>query len=110
MKLRFPVLEYYNSTRSGSEDCRLEPPAPEESFLAINRREYVVRLHSLAKREYEMLKRLIEGNSLSQAIDMTLADPHEEVEFSPEDLGNWFNRWSRWEFFSTFTFQPEVEE
>jgi hypothetical protein len=66
---------YLSAVRRG-EDPPL--PAPAESFVAVNRRDYVVTLTPLEAREYELLERLVtHGSGIETAASSTGIEPAE---------------------------------
>jgi Putative DNA-binding domain len=70
----FPAGPYLSAVRRG-EDPPL--PAPAESFVAVNRRDYVVTLTPLDARHYELLDRLVRGTRIDAAASVAGVEPAE---------------------------------
>ena len=71
----WPAGPYLSAVRRG-EDPPL--PAPVESFVAVNRRDYVVTLTPLEPREHELLERLVaHGASIEAAASSAAIEPGE---------------------------------
>jgi len=60
---RYPVAQYFNAARK-QEDPQL--PQPATTYLAMNRRDYVVHLHELTQPQYELLSALTADSTLAQ--------------------------------------------
>lgn len=91
LALAFPVDDYYTAAKGG-ESPRWPEPAP--SWLAITRREYVVRRIPLERAEFQVLHALASGQPLGQALDAC-------EESSPEQVREWFAAWGRLRLFSS---------
>jgi hypothetical protein len=89
LRLRTPAHEYYSAARDGREPA---PPAPRDTFLAVTRREYVVRHHPLHPAEFTVLEALVAGRTVGEAIETAAA-------LSAALLGGWFQRWAANGFF-----------
>ena len=70
----FPAGPYLSAVRRG-EDPPL--PAPAESFVAVNRRDYVVTLTPLDAGDYELLDRLVHGAQIEAAAPFAGVEPAE---------------------------------
>jgi hypothetical protein len=75
----FPLNDYYTSFRQGESPVL---PPPERTYLALYRRNYVVRRYPLAAPEYHLLAAVSTGMSLGEA----LASAGAEFEGDPEEL------------------------
>ena len=62
--LSYPVHAYYRALR---DDAAATPPEPRTTYLAVSRRDYVVRYLELSQSEHVLLKALINGESLGDA-------------------------------------------
>jgi hypothetical protein len=71
MDFRFPVNQYFTAWR---KDQAPPPPAPENTYLAVSRRDYIVRRFQLERLEYELLLRLVDGLSSGDAINEVAAE------------------------------------
>lgn len=74
-------------------------PPPERTYLALSRRNYVVRRYPLAKVQYDLLRELAAGRSIGEALAAATAD----CEWSDEELATalhaWFAQWTADQFF-----------
>ncbi|CAN5858287.1 hypothetical protein BH23PLA1_BH23PLA1_03260 [soil metagenome] len=96
--LRFPVWPYYTALRSRQD---VTPPGPEDSFLALTRRDYVVRVIELSSLEHAMLSALIAGRPVGEAIGL-VAEIAEADSMPGElegSLRRWFHDWAASGFF-----------
>jgi hypothetical protein len=93
LRLRTPAHEYYAAARDGQEPA---PPAPRDTFLAVTRREYVVRHHALHAAEFAVLGALVAERPVAEALAGAaglLAGDAAAL------LGGWFQRWAANGFF-----------
>ncbi len=91
LALRFPVNAYYTAMRRGEQP---EIPAAADSWLAITRRNYIVRRHELTRPQYELLSALIAGETLGAAIERTLQLPDMTFDTLAGELPGWFQSWT----------------
>jgi hypothetical protein len=98
MRFDFPIDEYYRALRDGQET---EPPEPGEMFLAITRRDYVVRHYRLTPPQHAILAGLAAGEPVGAAV-MRGAELVSDAEFDSfaGDLRAWFARWAAAGFFT----------
>jgi hypothetical protein len=96
LALRFPVNAYYTAMR---RDQNPELPGPALSWVAVTRREFVVRRHDLGQRQYELLSALAAGESVGAAIERAAATPGGDIEHFVVELGDWFRDWAASDFF-----------
>jgi hypothetical protein len=92
LALAFPLLDWYTALR---RDEKPALPAPEPSWLALHRRDYVVRRIPLERAEFVLLSALGEGQPLGAAIAAAAAviSPDELSALSAK-LGDWFRDWA----------------
>ena len=66
VKLRYPAHEYISAVRR-----KEDPPAPEleETFLAVTRRDFVIRRIPLSRVQFALLSPLVKGESVGKAIE-----------------------------------------
>ncbi len=92
MEASFPVHEYVTAVR---RDQSLEIPMPAETLLVITRREYVVRRGTVSRAEFQLLRAIIDGNTLGAAIEIAAeAMPDETDEELASNLSKWFQHWA----------------
>jgi hypothetical protein len=94
LRLRTPAHEYYAAARDGREPA---PPAPRDTFLAVTRRDYVVRHHALEPAEFAILAALAAGRMVAEAIAVAAELPADDA--GAARLGEWFQRWAANGFF-----------
>jgi hypothetical protein len=96
LALRYPIRPYYTALRDGADAA---PPARSDSFLALTRRDYVVRLHDLEPLEYAVLAALLEGQPVGAAVGIAAQAAGTERTTLAEDLHHWFRDWAVAGFF-----------
>ncbi len=106
LRTEFPINDYFTAARhSTSEEA---PPAPDPgvSHVALTRRDYVVRRHSLSAVQYEILTRLQAGVDLGQALQEVLArETSDSADTSTEPVRTWFGHWMQEGFFTGYRLQ-----
>jgi hypothetical protein len=103
--LQYPVHQYYTAVRRG-EDPVL--PEQEEMYLAVTRREYVVRHYELSRPAYQLLSALIDGESIGEAIAWTAETTALDLERFAIDLQAWFTDWAEEGFFRAVDFPDSI--
>ena len=96
LRLRYPVHHYFVAVRRQEEP---EPPAAAETFLAVTRRSYVVRHHELSRTAYELLRALLAGESVGQALRQAVEGTGPDIDHLPDILAAWFHDWAAEGFF-----------
>ena len=90
LDLRFPVNVYYTAVRQGQSP---QLPSRRRSFVAITRRDYVVRRIALSAAQFELLDGLLRGQSVGDAIAQAV-----KLESNMDELAtsvrNWFQQWA----------------
>lgn len=89
LAFRFPVDDYYTSVKQGQSP---DWPPPDPSWLAIHRRDYVVRRVPLEEAEHHLLAALVAGQSLGEVLSAHPA--------TAEQVAEWFAAWGRLGFFN----------
>lgn len=92
LAFRFPASTYFTAWKAGGEPDW--PPAGEQ-WIALFRRDYVVRRHELSQVQFDLLSQLAAGASLDEALAL-VAD-----RVTPAQVESWFTYWSAERFFST---------
>lgn len=95
LAFQFPINDYFTAYRQGEEP---EMPDPEQTFLALHRREYIVRRFALTAPQHALLTVLVAGGTVNEAIAAAaeLADDWEQL---AQDLRTWFFDWCAAGFF-----------
>lgn len=105
MRLDYPVQEYYRTLRTdaGADDSEPAPtpPEPGDTWLAITRRDYVVRHLVLDRVEHALLAAILRGETIGTAIAEAaeLVLESDSPRFAAQ-LGAWFERWTTEQFFT----------
>src|SRR6185436_218674 len=60
---RYPIAAYFNAARNKEKP---ELPQPCRSYVALMRRDYVVRLHELTEKQHALLSRLSAGGTMKE--------------------------------------------
>ena len=96
LALRFPVNAYYTAARRANcRRCRRRP----RNWLAVNRRDYIVRRHEISEPQFVLLTALIEGQTIGAAIERVLELPDANVDQLASQLRIWFHDWAAEGFF-----------
>jgi len=104
LTFKFPVNEYYTAARRLGEGDAPETPAPGAQYLALTRRDYVVRRIVLSAAQHALLAGLKEGRRVNEAIALA-ADKWERDEATfAAAIGEWFGEWSAAGFFWRFDY------
>lgn len=109
VSFRFPVHEYASAVRRGEKPTPpLSPPsqggAGQESartYLAITRRDYIVRRCPLSHPQYELLRALMEGSPLGDAITHAAEAAEINLDGLAKHLEGWFREWSAADLFQS---------
>jgi hypothetical protein len=91
------VSPYWGAQKDGGEPT-VEGPSP--SWLAINRRDFVVERHALSAVQFELLEALAAGAPLARAIERAAQLPEAAAEDIEAQLGPWFAGWMTAGFFA----------
>lgn len=95
LSFEFPINDFFTKYRQNEE---LIPPSPQKSYLALTRRNYVVRRIPQTHLQFELLLRLQAGDTVGQAIGH-IADLTDEWETLSGHLQGWFRQFAEEEFF-----------
>lgn len=90
IELSCPAHDYISAARKKIDT---EIPAGETTRLMVWRRNYVVRRLPLSPREYALLQRILQGETLGAAVAAIACDTV-DTEHLERDLHNWFLAWT----------------
>jgi hypothetical protein len=95
LTFKYPVNEYYTAARKVAEEAEApDAPSPGAQYLALTRREYVVRRIVLSAAQHALLTGLKEGRRVNDAIALAAEQwAGDEVAFAAA-IGQWFVEWS----------------
>ncbi len=96
IRLDFAVHEYYQALRNEQEAV---PPDRAETFLAITRRDYVVRHIPLSQPEARILAAIVAGATVGEAIASMDFPSESDLAELAANLQTWFRAWSAEGFF-----------
>ncbi|HVX12596.1 MAG TPA: DNA-binding domain-containing protein [Pirellulales bacterium] len=101
MAFRFPVNDYFTELRGLPPETDVPPlPSSGPSWLALSRRDFVVRRHDLESAQYELLTALIVGQTVGTAIAAIVAAADTSVlDLLAVQLRDWFRAWTAAGFF-----------
>jgi hypothetical protein len=100
---RFPVNEYFTALRHAPPDQPVPIPTACESFVALTRRNFVVRRYSLSRTEFELLKALKDGRTVCESVEAVVPPANIDVDEYAVHLQLWFRNWTAEGFFQTVT-------
>jgi hypothetical protein len=98
LSARFPVNKYYRAVRKKKEP---PIPAPHPTYLAVTRRQYVVRHYQFPRLQHLLLSALATGRTVGDAIQATVAAAGPMRSRLPGLLHQWFRNWAAEGFFLT---------
>lgn len=95
LAFRFPVNDYYTEFRQGRA---AEIPTPRNTWVAIHRRDFVVRRHELTRGQFCLLQAIQAGMTLGTAVEA--AAGAETANFGEWicQLPKWFQSWTAEQF------------
>jgi hypothetical protein len=96
LALRYPVHTYFTAVRRKEQ---VELPAAADTFLAVTRRDYVVRHYEVSRPAYQLLSALLTGQSIGEAIQRAADAARPEMQQLTTDLRQWFHDWAAEGFF-----------
>ena len=99
LRTRFPVNDYYTLMRRAQHTEPVPIPAPGESFVALTRRDFVVRRHTLSRMEFELLLALQENRSIGEAVESIVPASEVNLDELASKLQLWFRNWTAEGFF-----------
>ncbi|MBX3437263.1 MAG: putative DNA-binding domain-containing protein [Planctomycetaceae bacterium] len=99
LEFRFPVQDFAACVRRGAESTI---PAAARTFLAVSRRDYIVRHRTLSRLPFQLLCFLQQGRTLGAAIEEAVVDTGAEEQRLVGQLGEWFRAWTRDGYFVSF--------
>lgn len=92
-----PVSTYYSAWKAGEQPLW---PQPRSEYVALFRRDFVVRRYPLAARQYELLLSLSRGATLGEALASAALASDCPVDDLVREIGHWFTFWAQERFFA----------
>lgn len=97
LRSRFPLNDFFTAAREGNDPSI---PAPRDTWLALTRRQYVVRRHDVSRPQYELLAALAAGQTVGEAIGRAIEHAMFDIESLGAELREWFRTWAVAGFFT----------
>jgi len=92
---KYPVSDYYTAFRKQQQPAI---PAAATTYLALTRRDYVVRRYAISEPQFALLQSLVDGEPVGSAIEHA-AERVEDLDQFAETLQTWFKFWASQGFF-----------
>ncbi|HEY2415056.1 MAG TPA: DNA-binding domain-containing protein [Pirellulaceae bacterium] len=99
----FPVSDYYTAWKQQREPSW---PNAGEQFIALLRRDYIVRRYDLSEGQHALLLRLQAGDSLGSAVSAAATQATGDLVSLAVQYQTWFQFWAREGFFVDLEFGP----
>lgn len=100
MEFKFPINAYYTAAKSINEtEDPPPPPNPAQQFLALHRRDYIVRRTELSAPQHALIASLQSGNTIIKAITAAAQQTDLSEEQLQSALTQWFANWTASGFF-----------
>jgi len=102
LAFRFPVNAHYVALRNetGEGPSRvLVGLQPQPTWMAVSRRDYVVRRYDLSREQFELLAALLSGEPLGRAVARVVPSGDDALEPFIDALRDWFAWWTAEGFF-----------
>jgi len=96
LEFRYPVNEHYTAVRASEEALTTDFPPPGRHFLAVTRRNYIVRRYPLDVARFHLLTALVAGKDLGTALEelwIACGDAPGGVALV-DHLSGWFEEWA----------------
>lgn len=93
----YPVSSFFTAWKAAEQP---EWPQRQQQFVALFRRDYVVRRYPLTETQFELLLALSRGATLGEAVASAALACNLAVDDLAEQIGNWFAFWSAEGFFA----------
>lgn len=97
-EFHYPVSSYYTAWKAGRE---LQWPQPQQQFVALVRRDYIVRRHELTNLQYELLLGVSRGLPIGDAVAGAVCVTSDvDADKLAAEIGVWFATWTASGFFA----------
>jgi len=96
LALKFPVHTYFTAVKQSHDP---EFPEPAETWLAVTRRNFVVRHYELSRPAFELLQALLGGATFAEAIERAAESAGDDLDRFSNNLRAWFQDWAAEGFF-----------
>lgn len=94
LSFSWPVNDHYTAVRRSDEEMSLAFPERTTTWLALSRRDFIVRRFPLSEAQYELLRQFESGRTLGEALGGLLERELVSPENLERDLPRWFHDWA----------------
>jgi hypothetical protein len=101
LAFRYPVNAFYTAARRAEEDEEVPLPEPASEWVALSRRDFVVRRYPLTEPQFALLAAISAGVSMGEAIAAAAGVADRDDEAFAADLQSWFRFWTAEGFFQS---------
>jgi hypothetical protein len=104
LSFRYPVNAYYTAARAVEEGEEVPLPDPAPEWVALSRREFVVRRYPLGPAQYALLEKILAGATVGEAIAAAADAAHGlDDDALAAGLQEWFRLWVAEGFFQSIS-------
>jgi hypothetical protein len=96
LTLRFPANKYYRAVRKKKQPAL---PQPRPTYLALTRRQFIVRHYEFSRLQHVLLSALVAGDSVADALEKTAATAGPQLARLEGLVHKWFRNWTAEGFF-----------
>ena len=93
---RFPASSYFTAWKAGDQPAW---PEPAEQYVALMRRDYIVRRYELTREQYDLLSQLAADRTLDESL-AAIAERSDSLDSLASEVRRWFAFWSAERFFA----------
>ncbi|MEO6191471.1 MAG: DNA-binding domain-containing protein [Thermoanaerobaculia bacterium] len=103
LAFRFPINAYYTAARHAGEGEEAPIPDPTPEYVALTRRDFVVRRFPLTPAQHALLEKILAGAPVGEAIAAAAEISGLDDEALGAELQAWFRLWVAEGFFQSIT-------
>jgi hypothetical protein len=92
--------DFYTAAKKGREPAL---PVAADAWLAVTRRDYVVRRYELSHTQFVLLRSLSDGRSIGEALEAAAEIYPGTIESLIVDIREWFQTWAAAPMFTAIT-------
>jgi hypothetical protein len=101
LAFRYPVNTYFTAARATEEGEEVPMPDPAPEWIALSRREFVVRRYPLDRAQHALLEKILAGGTVGEAIAVAADVSGLDDDALAADLQDWFRLWVAEGFFQS---------
>ncbi|HEY0512156.1 MAG TPA: DNA-binding domain-containing protein [Thermoanaerobaculia bacterium] len=101
LAFRYPVNAYYTEARRAGEEEEVPVPDPAPEWIALSRRDFVVRRYPLDAAQHALLEKILAGASVGEALAAAAGISGLDDEALAPALRSWFSLWTAEGFFQS---------